>query len=174
MIDARDARLADFLRTPRETRDIELKQWLDLSVLANRAKVGRHLMALANYGGGWLQFGFKELEDGSFDHEQVVCPDPSTYSTDAINAIVKKHARPSFHCEVYWQDCDEGCPGPHALIRVPGGHKIPVVCGKGGPEPTCDPKKGSVYDRLPGPESARVVEPAHWHDLLDRCARATR
>jgi hypothetical protein len=167
-----DARLADFLANPRETRDIELKQWLDISEPAKRAKVGRHLMAIANCGGGWLQFGFRELENGSFEHEGAACPDESRYSTDAINAIVKHHSKPHFHCEVYWQECDEDCPGPHALIRVPGLHKVPIVCAKGGPDPTNDPEKGAVYDRLPGPESSRITEPSDWHALLERCIQA--
>ncbi|HEX5763153.1 MAG TPA: hypothetical protein VFY04_08530 [Solirubrobacterales bacterium] len=172
MPDPAEPRLADFLRSPRETQDRELKRWLDLSEPANRGKVARHLMALANFGGGWLQFGFKEESDGSFAHERTECPDPSRYSTDAVNAIVRRHAEPRFHCEVHWQSCNEGCPGPHALIRVPGGDKVPIVCSKGGPGPKNDPEKGAVYDRLPGPESSKIIEPNHWHDLLERCLQA--
>jgi hypothetical protein len=169
-----DARLADFLANPRETREVELKRWLDLSDAVNRGKVGRHLMALANHGGGWLQFGFNEQKDGTFVHEGVACPDRGRYSTDAVNAIVARHAQPRFHCETFWEECEEDCPGPHALIRVPGGHKLPIVCSHGGPDPSGDPRKGAVYDRLPGPESAAIVEANDWHDLLDRCMRERR
>jgi hypothetical protein len=169
-----DARLADFLANPRETREVELKQWLDLSDPVKRAKVGRHLMALANRGGGWLQFGFVEQNDGTFVHEGIACPNVTAYSTDAINAIVARHAHPRFHCEVFWETCEESCPGPHALIRVPGGHRVPVVCARSGPDPGNDPRKGAVYDRLPGPESAPITEANDWHDLLDRCMRERR
>jgi hypothetical protein len=74
-----DARLADFLANPRETPEVELKQWLDLGKPENRGKVARHLMALANYGGGWLQFGFVQQPDGLFTHEGIGCPDPKRY-----------------------------------------------------------------------------------------------
>jgi hypothetical protein len=90
MMPERDARLADFLANPRETREVELKQWLDLTGPVNRGKVARHLMALANHGGGWLQFGFVEQVDGSFTHERIACPDPARYSTDAVNGIVAR------------------------------------------------------------------------------------
>ncbi len=170
----RDARLADFLANPRETREVELKRWLDLSELKYRGKVARHLLALANYGGGWLQFGFKQQSDGSFIHEGIACPDPSRYSTDAINDIVARHASPRFHCETFWAECEEGCAGPHALIRVPGGHKVPIVCSRGGPDPDNDPRKGATYDRLPGPESSPIDEAHDWHELLERCLRARR
>ena len=73
-------RLADFLEGPRERLDVELKQWLDLSDANVRGKVARHLMALANHGGGWLQFGFIENDDGRFEHETAQgCPDTTQY-----------------------------------------------------------------------------------------------
>jgi hypothetical protein len=170
----RDARLADFLANPRETREVELKRWLDLSEPENRGKVARHLMALANYGGGWLQFGFAEQPDGSFTHEGIACPESSRYSTDAINEIVARHASPRFHCESFWEECEEGCTGAHALIRIPGGHKVPIVCARGGPDPGNNPRKGATYDRLPGPESSPISEANDWHELFERCLRARR
>ena len=169
-----DARLADFLANPRETREVELKRWLDLSKAENRGKVARHLMALANYGGGWLQFGFAQQSSGLFTHEGIACPDQSRYSTDAINDIVARHASPRFHCETFWEECEENCPGPHALIRVSGDHKVPIICARSGADPGNDPKKGATYDRLPGPESSPISDANDWHELLERCLRARR
>ena len=37
-----ESRLEDFLRNPRETLAIEMKQWLDLSDPVVRAKLSRH------------------------------------------------------------------------------------------------------------------------------------
>jgi hypothetical protein len=168
-------RLGDFLREPRETLNVEIKRWLDLNDRNVQATVARHLMALANHGGGWLQFGFAEGADGQFTHERdTACPDPSSYTTDAFNGIVRRYARPSFQCEVLLEECDQGCPGPHAFVRVPGGHRIPIVCGKGGPEPNPDPRKGAIYTRLVGPRSEAITDPDDWHTLLDACMRERR
>jgi hypothetical protein len=167
-------RLADFVADPRERLDVELKQWLDLSDRRVTGKVARHLMALANHGGGWLQFGFVESDDGQFAHEiEHGCPDEATYSSDAINSVVRRYAQPAFPCETFWQPCDQ-CPGPHALIRVPGGHRVPIVCRRGGPEPNPDPRRGAVYGRLPGPRSEALEDPDDWHRLLDACLRERR
>ena len=140
-----------------------------------QATVARHLMALANHGGGWLHFGLEEASDGRFTHQvDEGCPDTTVYSTDAINGFVRRYAQPSFQCEVHWQECDQGCPGPHALVRVPGGHRIPIVCKKGGPDPNPDPRQGAVYGRLVGPRSDAITDPDDWHRLLDACMRERR
>ena len=52
--------LNDLIEIPRETLEIELKKWLDLSEPVVRANIARHLAALANYGGGYLVFGFED------------------------------------------------------------------------------------------------------------------
>ncbi len=106
-------RLADFVADPRETREIELKQWLDLGDGRVKATLARRLMALADNGGGWIRFGFVEGPEGRYSHETArTCPDAGMYATDAINAIVQKYAQPAFPCDVLWQPCDAGLIGP--------------------------------------------------------------
>ena len=51
--------LEDLVTSPREVQRVELKSWLDLSDRIVQANVARHIAALANYGGGYLLFGFK-------------------------------------------------------------------------------------------------------------------
>jgi hypothetical protein len=178
MVDSDDGgdlrRLADFVGDPRERLDVELKRWLDLSDRRVAGKVARHLMALANHGGGWLQFGFVENDDGQFAHQtDHGCADEAMYSSDAVNSVVRRYAQPSFQCETFWQSCEQ-CAGPHALIRVPGGHRVPIVCKRGGPEPNPDPRRGAVYGRLSGPRAEALEDPDDWHRLLDSCLRERR
>ena len=52
--------LTDLIENPREDLGIECKAWLDLNENIQRAKVARHIAALANYGGGYLLFGFND------------------------------------------------------------------------------------------------------------------
>lgn len=43
--------LTDLVDYPRETLDIELKDWIDLGDKVAQAKLARHIAALANHGG---------------------------------------------------------------------------------------------------------------------------
>ena len=52
--------LTDLVDNPRETLNIELKSWLDLSEGVNKANIARHIAALCNNGGGYLVFGFQD------------------------------------------------------------------------------------------------------------------
>jgi hypothetical protein len=125
-----DARLSDFLASPTEALDREYKGWLDLADKAVAATLARHLIALANPGGGWLIFGLRE-QAGELHHEGKPCPDPKAYSQDALNSIVARYASPAFQCQLHKRICGE-CGGEHAF-RVPGGHRIPITCKRSGP-----------------------------------------
>ena len=52
--------LSDLVDNPRETLEIEVKQWFDLGESVVRAKLARHMAALSNHGGGYLVFGFRD------------------------------------------------------------------------------------------------------------------
>jgi hypothetical protein len=49
-----NAAAGELLAEPRETLDVEIKSWLDLNNHDHRALVARHVIALANHGGGTL------------------------------------------------------------------------------------------------------------------------
>jgi predicted HTH transcriptional regulator len=52
--------LRDLVEAPRERLDAEYKAWLNLSDNESRAKIARHICALANFGGGYLVFGIND------------------------------------------------------------------------------------------------------------------
>ena len=52
--------LQELVDAPRERLDVEYKAWLDLTDGPTRAKLARHLCALANFGGGFLVFGIDD------------------------------------------------------------------------------------------------------------------
>ena len=55
-------RLTDLVENPRETLDVELKDWLDLrGSQEHKAQLAKALLALANHGGGYLLIGFEEI-----------------------------------------------------------------------------------------------------------------
>jgi hypothetical protein len=161
-----DEDLQELVRSPREDLNIELKRWMDPADKVVQAKLAKELLALHNYGGGYLVIGFKD--------EHPVVPDAegrpadlSAFSTDSFNNIVKKFAEPSFHCMshiVKHPETGEVYP----VIVVPGGSKVPVRCKADAPDGKSI-KLDTYYTRRPGPESAPLQTAAEWDSLLQRC-----
>ena len=159
-------RLQDLVASPKETLEIELKNWLDLSGNEGRAVLAQALLALANHGGGWILVGF----DDSGERASPAPADLKQYSQDAINGIVKKFAEPGFHCDVELV----GDPGSeHPVISVPGGHRVPIRAKAGGPGEQ-HVKQNTYYIRRPGPESAPISTGREWDELISRCLHAAR
>lgn len=160
-----NSRFEDWLISPTETLDFEVKGWLDLSDAEARGTVAKALIALENHGGGFLLIGFAE------DQERLT-PDPrrpaslAQYGTDEINAIIKKCAEPSFHAHATFQKHPEtGEEFP--LIRVTGASKVPVRSCSATPNGTL--KQNVYYIRRPGPASEAPMDGAEWDALIRRC-----
>jgi len=51
----------------RETAELDFKLTLDIRRSSDFAKIAKDMFAMSNYGGGYLVFGYKEIETGSFD-----------------------------------------------------------------------------------------------------------
>ena len=64
--------LRRLLASPRESLDLELKQWIDPTTPEGIAKIAKGCLALRNNNGGRLVIGFKD--DGQ--------PDPANLPTD--------------------------------------------------------------------------------------------
>lgn len=166
-----NSRFEDWLLSPSETLDFEVKQWLDMTDAESHGIVAKALIALENHGGGFLLFGYKE------DTTKKLIPDPARpasmepYLTDAMNAILKKRAEPSFHVEVTLQThpvSKENYP----LVRVTGRSKVPIRSDSatvGG-----SLKNNVYYVRAPGPESRSPLNAAEWDALLRRSLQNQR
>jgi hypothetical protein len=166
-----NSRFEDWLLSPSETLDFEVKQWLDMSDVESQGVVAKALIALENHGGGFLLFGYRE------DSSKKLVPDlarPSSlepYLTDAINAILKKRAEPAFHVEVTLQS-HPITQEPYPLVRVTGGTKIPVRSNSATPLHSL--RQNIYYIRASGPESRSPLTAAEWDALLRRVVRNQR
>jgi hypothetical protein len=161
-----DAYLQELVRSPREDMNIELKRWMDMTDKSVQAKLAKELLALHNYGGGYLIIGFEDEHPAVPDVEGRPA-DLSAFSTDAFNNIVKKFAEPSFHCMSHVvKNPDTGEDYP--VVVVPGGSKVPVRC-KADAADGKSIKLDTYYTRRPGPESAPLQTAAEWDALLQRC-----
>lgn len=160
-----NSRFEDWLISPTEALDFEVKGWLDLSEVEARGTVAKALIALENHGGGFLLIGFAE------DQGRLI-PDPqhpaslSQYGTDEINAIIKKCAEPSFHAHVTFQMHSE-TGEEYPLIRVSGSSKVPVRSCSATPNGTL--KQNTYYIRRPGPASEAPMDGLEWNALIRRC-----
>lgn len=164
-------RLIDLVDNPRETLDVELKDWLDLrGNQDHKALIAKGLLALANHGGGFLLIGF---EDGP-DPKRSERGEPNTldsYSQDIINGIVQSYADPPFHCAVEHVVHSSG--KSHPVVIVPGMHRVPIRAKRSGPD-----KKyvieNTVYIRRPGPRSEAPQSGREWDEVFARCLAARK
>jgi hypothetical protein len=156
--------LRELLLTPRETLDIEVKEWLDLSTNDHRAALAKEVIALANHGGGYLVAGFEEYPDGTFAVSAVRTPDLAAWSQDAVQAIVAKYVDPEIQCRVVHELSVTG--QRHPIIAVPGGHRVPIRAKAGSPDGKLVPNR--VYIRRPGPNSEEPRTAEEWDRLLER------
>jgi predicted HTH transcriptional regulator len=165
--------IQDLVDNPRETLEIELKQWLDLSAPIDRANTARHLCALANYGGGYLIFGIRD--DLSLD------PTPPSdllqYSRDKLGGLVERYLTPTFQIDVFHVRAS-AAGSTCVVVRVPSHQSVPICARCNGPS---DEKgrvqglrEGEHYLRLPGPKSEAIRTPEHWRTVIHRCVLRER
>lgn len=159
--------LASLIDHRTEDLDIEYKAWMDLSGNEARAKIAKHICALANYGGGWLIFGVND--DGSIDQDRPTTLD--AYNQDAINGMAARYLVPPVHCQVH-HVASPRTNGPHPIVRVPPHGAVPICAKASGPTVNGGPvgiAKGTHYVRDTGPRSVPVNSPELWRDLIHRC-----
>jgi len=167
-----NARFEDWLLSPSESLDFEVKGWLDMDDAESQGLVAKALIALENHGGGFLLFGFTEnAEKKLVPHSASRPASLKPYLTDALNAIVKKRAEPPFHVEVTLQKHPENGE-EYPLVRVPGTSKVPVRSDSATPGGSL--KQHVYYVRASGPESRAPIAGAEWDTLLRRAVHNQR
>ena len=162
-----DDDLKDLIENPRETERVELKGWVDLGDAIQKANLARHLAALANHGGGYLIFGFKD----DLTHDEDRPSSLKGYNRDVFTAIIKRFLTPSFQCEVSFVPDHSG--NKFSVIRVPGHGNVPIAAKADGPQDDRGKPQGidigKYYIRKPGPESAPIIGAEEWRPLIRRC-----
>ena len=159
--------LSDLLAGTSENLGIEFKAWMDTGDGEARAKLARHIAALANHGGGYLIFGVDDKTRMPLGKTEL---ELSLFSQDAITGIVKKYLDPRIQLLVE-HVVHEGVTYP--VVVVPPHGARPVVAIADGPQDirhrSIGVTQGTIYIRAPGPESTPIRSPDDWNALLDRC-----
>ncbi len=144
---------------------------MPLSENIERAKIARHVCALANSGGGWLIFGFENNGAAAEPYPDNL----SAYDQDAINGIVARYLDPEPHCETHYVTANSGKIYP--IIRIPSHGSVPICAKSDGPHEKGVPqgiRKGFHYIRVSGPKSVPIDSPELWRELLHRCVLSER
>jgi hypothetical protein len=162
--------LEPLLAAPAEALEVEYKCWLDLRCNdEHKALLAKAAIALANEGGGVIVIGLREERPNLISEPRP--PEIASYDADLINSIIRRFASPSFHCTLtlllHPQTKHE-----HAVVQVPGGHRVPVMSKSGSAHDTIRPHL--CYVRKPGPESAPAQNQEDWGRLLERCLQNPR
>ena len=164
-------RLRDLVELPRESLEIEIKGWLKLSNNHDKANLAHAILALANYGGGYIVIGFEE-KNGQWEPSESSPENLELFSQDIINGIVQRYAEPPFHCDVYLVERpSDGFQYP--VILIPGDHTVPIRAAKSGPGEK-HVQQYTYYTRSPGPSSRPINSAREWDDVIGRCIRNRR
>ena len=123
-----DDDLRDLVDAPNETLVAEYKSDLDLNEPVHRADLARHICALANYGGGFIVFGFHndlrlQLMAGDIEKR---------FHSDRVSRIVNKYLEPGILCDVVFVRSTAG--NLHPVVRVPTHGATPICAKADGPK----------------------------------------
>lgn len=164
-----ERRLELLVQNPRESMEVEIKDWLDLDEKEHQADLVKAILALANHGGGYILIGFREVS-GVYQQTDTEQRISELYNQDRINGVVARYADPQIHIECYLLHSNSK---KHPVIVVPGGHSVPIRCIRGGPEGK-HVKQNTYYIRRPGPASEEPQSGQEWSELIRKCVLADK
>jgi hypothetical protein len=174
--------LAGLINAPCRALDVEYKSWRNLRHLEDRAELARDIAALANHGGGYIVFGFREDTLAPEDNH----PFWTNCTAEQVATIVRAFLDPPVQCEVVIEQSLIG--NRHPIIRVPSHGIAPICVRLDGPVvgKARLVERGVYYTRKHGaavqgkyvgvllPKSDRIDMPQEWGPLIRRCVRQDR
>lgn len=170
--DSFNRRIADVLREPRETLDVEIKGWLDIvHENSHRATLAKAIVALANHGGGLVLIGLTETVNG-IEADANRPANLAGYSVDHVNAVINRYIEPPFHCDVKFGNRPADNL-EYPIVVVPGGHQFPIRAARSGPNNE-GIRENVYYIRRPGPQSEGPQSGQEWDQLIRRCITNAR
>ena len=166
-----DPRIQSLVDNPQESLDIEVKNWLNgLREKADKAKLAKEIIALANSGGGCIVIGFEDKKDNSFPEIEPKKGELEAFTQDAIADIAQSYVSPPCQCRVEMISREDS-KNQHPVIIVPGNHRTPLFAKRGGPQNE-SPAAGKVYIRRQGGRSEEPQNQDDWEKLIDRLVKA--
>ncbi len=170
--------LKELLEFPVESRNVDYKAAVKFDRRTNfAAKLVKHILALANSGGGHLIVGYKEQKDKS------IAPDPAITDEIVASYEVTKLCQ---HVEKYLGDQDriavriykeEFAGIRYPIIKISRFQQYPCVCMKdckSSEDSEFILRAGCIYIRTESAETrvAATIDPTpEWRQLIRECIR---
>ena len=173
--------MADFrkslLTSPGERQHVEYRSAIPFDDdTAFGLRLIKHILGMANVGGGWLVIGFEDdtLQTDS-NHSQEIA---ATYDTTRLSAAIDKSVQGDQRIRLsVFMEIHPKTHLPHPIIQVQGFAKTPFICRS--TKSASDTNQqilqmGKVYIRRPGAATSEIQTPSEWEDLLRRCVSQRR
>lgn len=148
--------LSELLSGRSEDLNVEYKAWMDTSAPEARAKLAKHIAALANHGGGYLVFG---VADATREPMGETTFDRALFGQRTMSGIADRYLDPPPHLDVE-EATHAGVAYPVVVVQSHGAR--PVVIKRDGPDKGGMPvgvREGDIYVREAGPKSVRARAP---------------
>jgi len=158
------------IKNPRESLSIEIKNWVDLDNSGHKAKIIKTLLALRNFNGGLMIFGFNNK---TLEQETDAPENPeAVFHVDKIQSWVTKYSSDPFEVGFYFAE-REGLL--HPVLIVPSGVKNIVACKSDLIDDKTGDKLISAHDvfirSLLSNNTPSTTKPTwkDWHSVTDVC-----
>ena len=177
----RDAFYRSLLETPGERGEVDYKASVELKRGDSFSlKLFRHIIGMANSGGGWIVIGYAEDTQKGFipdpNHTNAIC---QSYDTTKLTNMVNSLLRPSDKTlKAYVNQAHHPQTQlAHPIIHIEGFAKRPFFTkgdAKAGYAGERILSQGTLYVRRPGGETVALSDPADWERLIDLCVGLRR
>jgi len=122
-VDIDSSRIQELIERPGESLSVELKRWIDPDSPDGIAKIVKTVLALRNYGGGYLIIGF-DNNTLKPDTENVLSNIKEKFHIDKIQGLVSRFASEPFEVIVEFPEKESQ---EYPVIIVPSDVKTPVA-----------------------------------------------
>ena len=173
--------MADFrkslLTSPGERQHVEYKSAMPFDDdTAFGLRLIKHILGMANVGGGWLVIGYEDATlQSDPNHSQEIA---ATYDTTRLSAAIDKLVQGDQRIQLsVFMEIHPKTQLPHPIIQVQGFVRTPFICRS--TKSASDTSQqilqtGKVYIRRPGAATSEIQTPSEWEELLRRCVSQRR
>ncbi len=168
------------LTQPSERQDVDYKASLPFRGDDSFSlKLARHILGMANSGGGWLVIGFSEAPGEGWvpdsSHDDSICASYDTTSLQQrVNSSVERGQR--IQMKVHFERHPDTCQR-HPILQVHGFDRGPFVCRSDRTATDTNAKvlnKGAVYVRRPSAETVPLSSQQDWDAMIKHCVALRR